>query len=308
MSNTSNGTTLGLPPDYHQYNSDYVSKDLERVKAMNKTEKALVSAKRFDSEIDTLFSAADARSRLSGLNRGLQVPTRFHGLTSGFPFPDVLLRAGVTHHEWVEFTHEVKRHARLSASQWMVTVAGSASIVVFGGLVLGWFSLIPATAVGHNMRRNREHGNFIRADQCGALAQCVNRWNQSCFKAKRLAVRVDIPGHGPDMEDMDLSTSKLFRLQQKNGTFSDTAGSTSHSYNTSGKELRYQMKEGHARVKAVRKGRIVIIPLDHKGKPLQTPSRLRTTAFPGLDGSREEEAFGVEGGQGRLAEGRSTSK
>ena len=281
MAGIVDGTTLGsLPPTYNEYSSDYVLKDLERVKAMNKTERSLVSAKHFDTDADTIFAAAETlptRSRAFGLTRGLQVPTRFHSLTSGFPYPEVLCRAGVTHHEWVAFTHEVKRHASLSVSQWIVTVAGGASVAVFSGVLLGWLCLVPATAVGHNMRKNRERMNFFQADLTGTLAQCVNRWNTSCFNAKRLAVRVDIPGRSQDMEDMDLSTSKLFRLQQR------TAASTSNPHSTQNKERRYQTKEGQKRVRAIRRARIVIIPLDHKGEPLQKPSRLRATAFPGFD-------------------------
>lgn len=288
MFDVGSNTTLFLPPNHPGYNPDLVGKDLERVKATDRIEKASVSAKEYDSDTDTVFGPPrplPARFRVSSssLTRGLQVPTRFHSLYSGFPFPEVLRRSGVTHEEWIQFTHEVKRHASLSASQWMVTVAGGASLVIIGSPFMGLFSFLPAAAFGHRLRTHKERLNFLLADQTGALAQCVARWNKTCFKAKGLAVRVDVPGNGQDMEDMDLSTSKLFKMQQKTGAHSRVAGSMSNPHDRHSKERRLQRSEGHARVKAIQKGRIVIIPLDYKGKPLHKPSGLRKTAFPGLN-------------------------
>lgn len=183
------------------------------------------------------------------LTRGLQIPSRSSYPTSGFKYPIVLEKAGMTKNEWLAFTNEITRYAKLSPSQWMTTVAGSFGTLVLSGVVISYFSIIPAVFVGHKMRKTREHTNLWVAEKDGALELCVNRWNESRFKQLGFLVRVDIPGRVDGMEDMDVSSSKLFKHQQRTGMPGNRKG------------LKYQGKEGRARFKAAQKGRIVIIPL-----------------------------------------------
>lgn len=60
---------------------------------------------------------------------------------------------------------------------------------------------------------------------------------------------------------MDVSSTKLFKYQQKVGSASITAGTA--STHTFPKEFRYQRREGHQRVKAAQKARIIVMPLEH---------------------------------------------
>lgn len=282
--------TLAPPPNYYTNPSKYSFNDPHRAKLARTSNNAWASAPRVDTDANTVFSAAETLLNpppaKSVLTRGLQVPTRSNSLTSGYPFPEILQKAGVKRDEWSMFAREVRKHASLSKSQWAVTLAGSSSFALLGSVVMGGFAVIPATVMGYRMRSRREHLNFALADNSGALAQCVGRWNRLYFRAKGLAVRVDIPGHSRDMEHMDVSSSKLYKSQQLYGE----AG-----YPAWHEDSKSRLKEGRARTRASRKARIVIIPLDHRHKPT-----LRSTwprpAFPGLDGAADDEVSEVETG------------
>lgn len=281
--------TLAPPLGYYTNPPEYSFNDSQRAKLARTSNKAWASAPRVDTVANTVFSAAETLFNpppaKSVLTRGLQVPTRSSSPTSGYPFPEILQQAGVRRDDWSTFTREVRKHASLSKSQWAVTLAGSSSLALLGAIWMGGFTVIPATVLGHQMRRRKEHLNFTVADDSGALAQCVGRWNRFYFRAKGLAVRVDIPGRSRDMEHMDLSSSKLYKTQQKYG---ETGYPAWHE------DSKSRSKEDRARTKASRKARIVIIPLDHQHK-----GSLRSTArpaFPGLDGAEDDEVSEDETG------------
>ena len=293
-----NYSILAQPPSYVGSTQNSWLNDLD-TKSANRADKALLSTPNFESDADTVISTTStppysSHAPRSVLSRGLQVPTRFHTLTSGFKLPTILERAGVTPDEWSAFTSEVKQHATLTGSQWAKTIAGGASTLILGGAIVGWFAFIPAGYVGHKMRRDRERRNFTIAEQSGALSQCVARWNNTCFQAKRLLVRIDVPGRAPDLANMDLASSKLFKYQQSIGAVSGTAGSTTNWLGDNHKQLKYQLKEGKARVKAAGKCRIVIVPLDHLGKPYQKSSKRKNTTIKGLDGAQDEDMSDIE--------------
>lgn len=278
-----NITHLVVPPSYHDTNaSEFSLNNLHKTKLTKSTIKAWATASgaRRDPDASTIVSAAETLTNPAKpvLSRGLQVPTR-RGLTSGYPFPEILEQAGVTYEEWSAFSKEVRKHASLSKSQWAVTLAGSSSLVVIGGVFMGVFAVIPATLYGNRVRSRGESLNFALADNSGALAQCVSRWNRSYFRARGLAVRVDIPGRSQDMEHMDLSSSKLYQSQQK---FGDSTISRWRD------ERKDQLKDGRARMRASRKGRIVIIPLDSRHQLMLHTARV-PSAFPGLDGAQDDE-------------------
>lgn len=83
------------------------------------------------------------------------------------------------------------------------------------------------------------------------------RWNNDYFHPLHLHVRIEPPGIGI-MDGMDVSSSKLYKYQRKMGTSSPAPGVASEHGDM--KEYKYQRKEGRHRMKATRKGRIVILP------------------------------------------------
>ena len=223
-------------------------------------------------------------ARESVLVRGLQVPSRFSYVTSGFKYPIVLRDAGVGKAAWSGFTHEIKSLSHMNSSQWLTTVSRGAGTALAGAFLVGFFSLIPAVAVAQKTREHRETWNFMTAAQSGALAKCVNRWNETYFKAKGLLIRVDVPGETTDMNDMDLSTSRLYRYNQGDGKVSAN-GSMSIGHEMM---YKYEVNDGKARVRASLKGRIVIIPLNPKSSTRPNPSEYQPLGRIGLDGLEED--------------------
>lgn len=280
--------TLALPPSYSAALSEFSPNDIDKSKLTGTTNKAWGSVPRLDSDASTIFSAAETllnppRAR-SVLARGLQVPTRHHSVTSSYPYPEILHQAGISRDAWSAFTREVRKHASLSGSQWAFTIGGTSTFAIFGSIFMGAFVLIPAAIYGQRMRSQQERLNFILADTSGALAQCVSHWNRSFFRARGLAVRVDIPGRSRDMEHMDLASSKLYKNQHR---------ADDRMYSAWHDGTKEQAKEGRARVRASLKARIVIIPLDHRHRPILTRPRPRS-AFPGLDGAQDDEMMELE--------------
>ena len=223
----------------------------------------------------------------SVLVRGLQVPTRSKRVSSGFKYPDVLEKSGVSKESWATFTSEVKQHANMDASQWLTVLGKSALALGVGNLMIGFFGVIPAVIVGQKLRQKQEKQNLRAADQSGALADCVKRWNETYFLPNKLVVRVDIPGEASDMAAMDISTSKLF--QQSTGQSSSyhpvVSGNTRYS--------DAQVEETRARLKAARRGRIVIIPANVSGAPGLSGSQESSL---GASNSLEEDAETAEEG------------
>ncbi len=187
----------------------------------------------------------------SVLTRGLQVPSKFQTVTSGFKYPQLLASCDVSKEQWSSFTGEVKSLAKLDGSQWLTTIGAGAGTWLVGGLLIGWLALIPAAVVGQKMRKSREYDNLLAAAEGGLLATCVQRWNTTYFNSRGLTIRIDLPGQASDMSEMDLSTSKKFK-RQLNGK----------SAPTERKQARCEKKELRSRTKAAKKGRIVIIPLN----------------------------------------------
>ena len=183
----------------------------------------------------TVVSATEwqpAHARETALLRGLQIPSKTSYVTSGFPFPQTLELAGVSKDEWSRFTEEITSHAKMSSSQWVTAIGSGLGIGLVGGVVIAWLGIIPAAIVGHNIRKKREKENLRTADESGALAQCVRRWNESYFQARGLAIRIDLPGDATDI-DMDIARKK------------DTSFGGAES----------------AHRKASKRGRIVVMPL-----------------------------------------------
>ena len=204
----------------------------------------------------------------SVLVRGLQIPTKSKRVSSGFKYPDVLEKADVSKESWAAFTSEITQYANMDASQWLTVLGKSALTLGVGNLMIGFLGVIPAVIVGQKLRKKHEKQNFRAADQSGALADCVKKWNETYFLPRKLVVRVDIPGEASDMGSMDISTSKSFQhsIGQSSSDSTDISGTAKYS--------DAQIEETRARLKAARRGRVVIIPM--------TASNVS-----GLSGSRE---------------------
>lgn len=166
------------------------------------------------------------------LERGLQIPSRMGIITSGFSLPRLLEEQGVSKPQWKLFTHELKSHAKMSGTQW----------------IFGW-----------GMEK-MEYENLVLSHNVGALDIFVKRWNKDFFNPLGLQVLIALPGMG-HLEDSDVSSTKLFKYQQRYGITSPAAGQASTQDDP--KESRYLAREGRQRVKAGRKGRIIILPFNN---------------------------------------------
>lgn len=118
--------------------------------------------------------------------------------------------------------------------------------------------------LNYKMQKHREHRNLFGAHCAGLLEPFLARWNNDYFGPLGLHIRIDPPGVGR-MENMDVASTQHFRLLQKMGKSSTAPGTASGREKR--KERRYQLREGHQRVKAARKCRIVVMPFSGVSVP-----------------------------------------
>lgn len=76
-------------------------------------------------------------ARPSGLERGLQIPSRGSVITWGFSLPKILAERGVTKKQWKRFSHELKRFARMRMSQLLTVLACEVCVHNIFGPVVG---------------------------------------------------------------------------------------------------------------------------------------------------------------------------
>lgn len=268
-----------MPPTYDEekYSGEYqkaLDKELEKEPIIDEREVQSdippTSAPPYYNNDPTIPLASE-----SVLLRGLQVPARCSYVSSGFKYPHILERAGVTKQQWSAFVGEVKQHGSMSGSQWLTTVGAGFGTFVIGELVIGFLGIIPAVIVGHKMRTRNEKQNFLTADRNGELAQCVSKWNENYFKARNLVIRVDVAGDVDGMDGMDVSTTKAFKR-----TFGKRCCGRESESHCGGSHRGYfqQFRDARARKKAGLRGRIVIIPLDHALSGSISPSEQEKAA------------------------------
>lgn len=213
------------------------------------------------------------------LTRGLQVPSRADHFTSGFAYPAVLHQYGVTKHHWQQFTQELTQEVRLSRRQWTTAIGRGLGVLAVGGLMLGFFSVLPAAIILCNTRTGRERKNLAAAmtDEANSeLSRKIQVWNETFFRPRGLLIRVDLPCEDlKDMDHMDVSTSRTFAAiererrqhqhQQPEDQRRESVDSrTSQSSGPSLSDLRDHLTlrdDATARDNASIRGRIVIIPL-----------------------------------------------
>ena len=200
----------------------------------------------------------------STLRRGLQIPTRSRTITSGFPYVEALADANVGEQEWAAFTSEITRVARMRSDQWTTAIGKGLGTLVVGGLIVGVMGIIPAAIVTRLVRKRTESQNVQDARREGAELQLlIEHWNETYFRPRGILLRIDLPGESEDIDEMDVSTSKSYqraRVAEKTGQPQSGIGA---------------LDETRARGKAVRRGRIVILPLEILGGDTPEQHRLK---------------------------------
>ena len=197
------------------------------------------------------------------LKRGLQIPTRISYITSGFRLPPTLCDAGVDRARWKAFTREVKACGSMSKTQWASVIGCSFALglLVDFCILPGAGQLVVAPLHGHKKRKTHERENFKDVFDTGGLQMVAEKWNRDLFEPLGLQVRIEPPNYfrARDMTTMDISSTKLFKYQEKKGVYPSSTGEISKSADK--KEVTYARKEVKYRTKAARKGRILISPI-----------------------------------------------
>ena len=106
----------------------------------------------------SLPSPPSFHTQVSGLRRGLQIPSRVGIITWGFSLPKVLAEQGVTTSNWRLFKHELKDFARMSVSQWITVLACD-------GCVYFLFGIIPGIIPGQSPDTARSCSSLLNSSQ-----------------------------------------------------------------------------------------------------------------------------------------------
>lgn len=108
-----------------------------------------------------------------------------------------------------------------------------------------------------------------RSEPGSELQMVIERWNTSFFGPKGLLVRIDLPGEMDDMSTMDVSTSLAYkqeRAREKGKAL------------TPKKADAAEKAEKHVRYEAIRRSRVVILPLSAElGSETTSTTRAEST-------------------------------
>jgi Domain of unknown function (DUF4646) len=202
-------------------------------------------------------------------SRGLQVPCCRRKVTSGFPYPEVLSTYGIGPQEWSTFTSEITQAAQMTSKDWIVTVGAGAATFCASSIFIGWLGIIPAIAVGHNLRRSTEYKNLRAARDIGDLEAKLLRWNETTFAPKGFLVRLDLPGDEPsDFDRMDVYTPKKWGWKCGGSSRARAGSCATESRWAQGSEKRAQCSKR----KIAKRGRIMIVPLTGANHMVKEPS------------------------------------
>lgn len=185
----------------------------------------------FDSHADEKIESPPVLPEVavaSALTRGLQVPSRSAACSSGFDYPEELLRYGICAEHWSQFTQVISDESKLSRHQWTIVVGKGLGMLAVGGLMIGFLGAIPALIVARLARLRQEQRNLTATD---SLSRHISHWNETFFRPRGVLIRVDLPNEFlGDLDTMDVSLNR---------------------------------SSPQSREKAGLKARIVIIPCDH---------------------------------------------
>ena len=197
----------------------------------------------------------------TSLIRGLQIPSRMGLVSSGFKLPLALEVRGVSREKWRLFTKELKSHAQMNKEQWATFLGLSLGISLCWHVVAPIAGAIPSTIMSYKLQKKYELENFTTAQAGGLFRTFEQRWNESYFEPLGLHVVIATPDQS-DMEDMDVASTKLYRYQEESGIAPRKPGVASRAGDH--RAARYQVREGHQRVKAVKKARIIVLPFTRR--------------------------------------------
>ena len=174
----------------------------------------------------------------------------------------------------------------------MEYIAISIGYGMLGHIISPHFGAIPAFVMTNKWAKKAEHSNFLLAHASGEFESFATRWNKTYFEPLGLHVVIAIAGEGRT-EDADIVSTRLFRHRQKTYLLTPTGSINSH-YEP--EEVRYIRNNGHERVKAIQKARIIFLPSDrpdptHDDTPsyvaLQESGQIDTIDL--LDGERDSD-------------------
>lgn len=215
-------------------------------------------------QVDSLVRLTPIRTQR--ITKGLQIPTRNRLPTSHFRLPAALAHAGVDKLAWEAFTNEINDYANLSGKQWAYVLSVGIGVGWLIAHVMPLLAPISAGMASYKLRANQEKLKISDAIQGGRVDSCIERWNKTYFNLRNLDVHVEAPGAPIDMDNMDVSSSKLYKYLERRYLWNNPEESQEIDPNV----RKYQKREGAAGVRAARKCRIVIQPL----RPLE---QARTT-------------------------------
>ena len=240
------------------------------------------------------------------LSRGLQVPTSRRLVSSGFPYPDVLANYRVNSADWTSFTSNITKAASMKSSDWSLALGGGVGTCLVSGLLIGWWGVIPACFVGRSIRRKRETQHLTKARNMGDLEDKLLIWNKDYFAPRGLLIRMDLPGESYDIGKMDVyrpSNTASAKVKQRWSSFhgrnisqADNDANEVRTLDEEKMEVLKKAKKDESRLKmsAIKKCRIVILPLHHSastslpGASMCTVSATASTAsLANLDKQRQ---------------------
>ncbi|KAI9848231.1 MAG: hypothetical protein M1838_000620 [Thelocarpon superellum] len=292
-----NAATAGAPPVYPSAEEEksQLQESLNHAASPAAANHSVDREPQLESTFFIPTRDAPGHATATTLNRGLQVPTYNRLVTSGFPYPDRLAQHNVTPEDWARFTSEITTAAQLKPGDWALSIGGGTGTLLVSGLIIGWFGLIPAYLMGRHIHRRLEERNLTAARSTGSLEAQLLKWNQEFFAPRSLLIRLDLPGEGADLPEMDIETKKWGRGGRcaGGGWKKDPAQWMAEKEREKGerwseqKRARFEEKrarceawaqrkqdkraakmawsEEKQKLKALRKGRIVIIPMGSKG-------------------------------------------
>lgn len=260
----------------------------------NATETDLDSASLYSEHAALLFPSKDGTqpgfAPEQSLSRGLQIPSKTSRLTSGFEYPSVLgSEYNITKDEWERFTQEITESAKMSSSQWSTVIGAGLGVMAVGGMMVGFFSAIPAVMVAKAKRAAQEHKNFAKAmgySQQTAkeneeeeareeekveteLSLKISQWNETFFKPRGIMIRVDMPYDLSAVEDgIDVSattpTTTSAGRKKSSSRFPSPVPSRKGSISSSGSIAENKSDHAKRRYEASQRCRIVIIPINQR--------------------------------------------
>jgi hypothetical protein len=201
----------------------------------------------------------------AALARGLQVPSNTKFVSSGFPYPAQLASHNIGPDDWSRFTASITSTAKMNPNEWTMAIGGGAAAAIVSGIFIGWLGVIPGVLVGHHIHASTEKRKLVTAMHgAGTLDQELLTWNETFFAPRGVLIRLDLPGEQREgVQGMDIYQG---RYMSCGGRFQEFVSDGTRR----GEKRMRKLAKRQAKMqrKAIRKGRIVIIPLNRGPGPI----------------------------------------